>query len=190
MDTDAFCDTSGMLQNLEQLEIEGGELTHTDYESFLALYLAINDLPNAKFLWKRIPDSIKEHESSCLEKIWELGKALIRGKYSTVYDLVDNSEWPPHLVSIMSHLRKALVARNLQLIVKSYSSLRFEDAMKMIGSKTKEELLKLSEAQGWTVCPSFGFIISRKTGLDEDNQSSNNEQLEKLADYVSFLENY
>lgn len=189
MDTESYCDITGMLHNLEQLEIDGRDLTQADYETFLALYLAINDLSNAKFLWKRIPDSIKTSEARQLMNIWEIGKSLIKGDNSAVYQVLDNTLWSPHLSSIISHLKKTLITRNLQLISKSYSSLRFEDAMKLTGCKTRQELLTISESQGWTIDPSFGFIVSKKSSIEEDNQSSNNEQLEKLADYVSFLEN-
>ena len=69
----------GILEN-QELESPRGVLTAELYAEFLALYLLTNDLANAKFLWKRIPDEAKT-ESDELKAVWEVGKAAWQRDY-------------------------------------------------------------------------------------------------------------
>ena len=55
----------------------------TEYQHFLIAQLIVFDTVNARFLWKRIPKSLKEDSSNqgLLKDIWEVGKALIGKEY-------------------------------------------------------------------------------------------------------------
>ena len=179
-----------VMEELEQKELETKDIEAADYENLLAIYLANNDTFNAKFLWKRIPQTIKDSSDS-LKAIWDIGKSLIQGDYAAIYSQIDSKTWPSHLTSIMSHLRKEQQSRIIQLISKGYTAISLSDAMLMTGCTTEEEIIKLGESAGWKIDAPFGFIISKKVLHDEENVfSSNQEQLEKLTDYVSFLENH
>ncbi|XP_074598449.1 COP9 signalosome subunit 8 [Brevipalpus obovatus] len=178
-------DLDSLLMQLEHKELTG-ELEPSDYETFLALYLATSDMINAKFLWQRIPVNVKE--SALLKYLWELSEHLMKCDFAPVYQMIDSYQWPSHLENSINHLRSELQRRNVQLINKSYSSIRLDDALKMTGC-TAESIVNLSQSQNWVMDPQFGFVISRKNFVEDDGGSSNQEQLEKLADYISFLEN-
>jgi len=187
---DLTVDYSSLLLELERQELESHEnCSSRVYEQMLAIYLATNDYQNAKFLWKRIPSEIKK-SSQEIQVIWNIGKNLIKYELSSVYELIASYEWPQYLNNIIKYLREEVKKRSLQTISKSYSYICFEDCMKMTGITDKEEAIKLAESMKWEVDLSFGFFLPKKSCLVEDNRTSNQEQLEKLAEYVAFLENY
>eukprot|EP01102_Stenamoeba_stenopodia_P009437 TRINITY_DN277_c0_g1_i2.p1 TRINITY_DN277_c0_g1~~TRINITY_DN277_c0_g1_i2.p1 ORF type:complete len:140 (-),score=34.14 TRINITY_DN277_c0_g1_i2:250-669(-) len=58
------------------------------YGVHLLTYLALNDLNNARFLWKRIPADIKKGDTPVareLNAIWNIGKGMWAKNYSNVY---------------------------------------------------------------------------------------------------------
>ncbi|XP_053212114.1 COP9 signalosome complex subunit 8-like [Panonychus citri] len=177
------------MEQLEQKELEMKEIESADYEKLLVIYLAQNDLINAKFLWKRIPVTIKE-KSDCLKLIWEVGKCLMTNDFAGVYGKIDGQTWPIHVSPIMEQLRKDHQSRLIQLISKGYTKISLEDVIKTTGCSSQEEMIKLGQSVGWKTDVPFGFTIDKNVTIDEENSfSSNQEQLEKLTDYVSFLEN-
>ena len=54
--------------------------------------LILNDVVNAKLLWKRIPDSTKQ-EAPELERLWRVGKHFWSSDYKAVFDELDKEEW-------------------------------------------------------------------------------------------------
>lgn len=181
-------DYSFLMTELERQEFENEKCSSRVYEQLLVMYLANNDYPNAKFLWKRAPANIKE-ESQELIRLWEIGKKLIQNDIPTVYEAIDSYTWPEHLSKIVKFLRDEIKKRALQLIGKSYSTICFEDFMKFTGLTNEEEVVTLAESLNWKVDPTFGIEIPKKTNYEEDH-TSNQEQLEKMTEYVAFLENY
>ena len=56
--------------------------------------------PNAKLLWKRIPNNIKS-ENKELSHIWEIGVKLWNRELPAIYPLLSAYEWPNHLKNVM-----------------------------------------------------------------------------------------
>ena len=56
-----------------------GLLSLNDYQLFLLAHLSVLDTNNARFLWKRIPDQMKDKtvaDNQPLIDVWGIGKAL------------------------------------------------------------------------------------------------------------------
>lgn len=63
-----------------------------------------NVRPNAKLLWKRIPNEIKQSNSE-IQAVWNVGVKLFKRELSDIYALVDSVEWPLHLNNIMNCIK-------------------------------------------------------------------------------------
>ena len=57
----------------------------------------------AKFLWKRIPESIKKEHTE-LKKIWDIGVALWNQNFSAAYNAL-NQEWSESVKTIMQAVK-------------------------------------------------------------------------------------
>lgn len=64
--------------------------------------------PNAKLLWKRIPNEIKESNAE-IQAVWKVGVKLFQRDLPDIYPLVDGVQWPSHLKNIMNCI-KGMVA--------------------------------------------------------------------------------
>jgi COP9 signalosome complex subunit 8 len=70
----------------------------------MLLYLIEDDLCQAKFLWKRIPDDAKA-ASPELARIWEVGKALFRRDPPAVHAALLTTEWSAQTLQYVNRLR-------------------------------------------------------------------------------------
>lgn len=59
---------------------------------------------NAKFLWKRIPASLKA-ENVELRNIWAVGKTMWQRDMKAFYTLVTKTDWTENVASIMAALK-------------------------------------------------------------------------------------
>ena len=83
-----------------------------------------------------------------------------------------------------------ILKRSINLVRKSYSNISSEDLMKITGIKNIDDLNNFALTCNWQIDENFGYIIDNATNIDNDLSSANQEQLEKLTEYVAFLENY
>ncbi|KFM73086.1 hypothetical protein X975_17624, partial [Stegodyphus mimosarum] len=140
---------SRMAADLEKQELEAPEGVASPqlYGQLLAIYLLQNDLPNAKYLWKRIPRNIKE-ENPELGKIWVVGQKLWQC-HSSVY-LALEEDWPDHIKPILSAIVDITRSRALRLIAKAYSSISVEKVASFLGMSAEDCVEGLSSL-GWEV---------------------------------------
>lgn len=153
---------------------------------------------SAKFLWKRIPDDIKQANSE-LSIIWLVGKLMWKRNYSEIYGVINScSSWPNHLKNIMNLIITSTRERATALISKAYSTIHLSEAAKLLGL-TNEEMLKLAQDLDWSYENNTGFLLVKKSYNRSLNSKNKNgtvlaldngpELLEKLTDYILFLEN-
>lgn len=177
-----------LARNLEQQELtSGGQCSSQVYAQLLAIYLLSNDLPNAKLLWNRISSKIK-NESQELTALWAIGQRLIRRDLAAVYESIDEHQWPSYLNNIVRELRQQTRSEAIALIGKSYAYIRRDQLAKLTSCSTEQQLDELIERMNWTADEQEGVIITKKT-VPVDALIGNHEQLQKLTEYVAFLEN-
>lgn len=200
-------DYSHQLVQLELQEMEsGGDCSPQVYSQLLALYVYQEDLPNATLLWKRIPIEVK-NESNDLNDIWSIGRCLIQSKYEDVYSLISEKNWPNYLSQIMLFLSTKIKSKMINLISTSYSWISIDEVRLLTGSVSVPEVMDLVNSLGWSVdATNPSFIIPKKPSAstpeeqnDEDMvngrstigmKDRSQDQLRKLTEYVSFLENH
>uniref|UniRef100_A0A224XZB0 COP9 signalosome complex subunit 8 n=1 Tax=Panstrongylus lignarius TaxID=156445 RepID=A0A224XZB0_9HEMI len=181
-----------LLENLDQIaaDLEMQELqapigvaTPQLYSKLLAIYLYQHDLCNAKFLWKRIPASLKS-ENAELRNIWAVGKTMWQRDMKAFYTLVSKTDWTENVASIMAALKDSVRERCLNLVSNAYSSVTVDSVAQLLGVV---DVASLAKEHGWSV---EGNLVSpvRKT-IPHIYITSTEEQLHRLTSFVSILEN-
>ncbi|KAL7294812.1 hypothetical protein TKK_0011742 [Trichogramma kaykai] len=171
----------------EELNSDDGSVNPETYCQMLAIYLYQNELCLAKFLWQRIPANVKM-ACSDLRKIWSVGKKMWTRDWEEVH-IALNVEWNANVREIMQALKGKVQERVLKLVGDAYASLDLVTLSKMIGmslDKTKE----VAEQRGWNL---VGNTVKPTKAVPKSNASTTEtiaeEQLHKLTQFVSFLEN-
>lgn len=191
-------DYASLAKKLECQELESptGRASAQVYGQLLAIYLLFNDLTSAKFLWKRIPNEIKVVNKE-LSVIWTVGKLMWKKNYSEIYKTINSCpSWPNHLKNIMKLILESTRQRVTNLIARAYSTITLNDASRLLGL-TNEETLELARSQNWSYEPETGFLLinhsdnnihQNKNGQAVLGLDNGTELLEKLTDYIMFLE--
>lgn len=188
-------DYASLARKLETQELESpaGRASPQVYGQLLAIYLLFNDLTSAKFLWKRIPNEIKE-ENSELSIIWSVGRRMWTKDYAEVYGIIKSCpSWPNHLKNIMNLILEHTRNAAAKLITKAYSTIHVSQASRLMGF-TKDEMVAWVLSNNWTYEEDTGFIVVVKGEGDDSKLAgpavveNRTDLLEKLTDYIIFLE--
>ncbi|PSN29508.1 COP9 signalosome complex subunit 8 [Blattella germanica] len=93
-----------LAEDLEKQELDapGGIPSSQVYAQLLAIYLYQNDLCNAKYLWKRIPQNVKNSHAE-LVNIWKVGQKMWQRDFPGVYAAL-NVDWSENVGHIMNAL--------------------------------------------------------------------------------------
>ncbi|XP_027197722.2 COP9 signalosome subunit 8 [Dermatophagoides pteronyssinus] len=189
---DMISNYKSLVSNLERQELNAamnGPASPQIYGQLLAIYLLINDLPNAKLLWKRIPNEIKQSNPE-IQAVWNVGVKLFKRELSDIYSLVDSVEWPLHLKNIMNCIKEATRNRMLNLIGKAYSYIRLDDVSSFLGYDETQTIEKI-HTLGWQYDCETRFVTPKKmpNTMDDSSNATLDELMIKLTELVSFLEN-
>ncbi|KAF7709799.1 hypothetical protein HF521_016649 [Silurus meridionalis] len=76
----------------QELEAPGGIATPQVYCQLLSLYLLHNDMNNARYLWKRIPQAIKTATPE-LAAIWTVGQCIWQRDFPGIYSAIAAHQW-------------------------------------------------------------------------------------------------
>ncbi|XP_046676262.1 COP9 signalosome complex subunit 8 [Homalodisca vitripennis] len=174
---------SAIATEIEKKELEAdGSVTPLMYAQLLAIYLYQNDLCNAKFLWKRIPSQAKA-ENPELAHVWSVGKAMWQRDFPAVYTALNATMWTDNVAEIMKAVHQEVVRRATQLVCRAYTSVSINTAAALIGTTPEA----IAQQKGWRV---EGNLVSPPhPSPPVPTLTSSEEQLTKLTDFVSFLEN-
>ncbi|XP_049762595.1 COP9 signalosome complex subunit 8 [Schistocerca cancellata] len=177
-----------LAENLEKQELDapGGVPAAQVYSQLLAIYLYQYDLCNAKYLWKRIPQPIKGSNAE-LALIWKVGQKMWQRDFPGVYAAL-NSEWSENVSQIMRALHDNVRKRAVHLVSHAYSSISLDDLAAFVGM-TAEQAAQAALEQGWQVDESARLVNPCRPKEELNYISSSEDQLYKLTEYVSFLEN-
>ncbi|KAG7167192.1 COP9 signalosome complex subunit 8-like [Homarus americanus] len=127
----------------------------------------------AKFLWKRIPSSTKSATPE-LARIWQVGQHLWQRDLPAVYAALKR-EWSPTVKDIMK-------------AVQAYTSISADDFAQLVGMSVDEAVVA-AKGHGWGYDEPTRMILPMPQAPQPHTPTPSEEQLRRLADYVSFLEN-
>lgn len=124
-----------------------------------------------------------------------MGQKLWQKEHTEVYRLIKTTNWPETIQPFMDCLEEKYRQKSLQLIGKAYQTINSATFSNLVGYADQPEeaeklLMKLQEEQGWTCDSSLNLIIPKQS-LTQNTSSlmRNEEQLQSLTQFVSFLEN-
>ncbi|XP_034230720.1 COP9 signalosome complex subunit 8 [Thrips palmi] len=170
----------------QELTSPTGEASPQEYAQLLAIYLCQSDLCNAKFLWKRIPASAKSSNEE-LSLIWKVGQCMWKRDYPAAYAALQ-APWSDNVRHIMTTLQEELRSRAIDLIANAYSSIALSDLAAMAGINDREAE-RISNERGWIIDAETEMVHPVRPPPSSQVITSSEGQLNKLTDYVSFLEN-
>ncbi|GLV42370.1 hypothetical protein CBL_03107 [Carabus blaptoides fortunei] len=140
-----------LAEELEKQELEAlnGIATPQLYAQLLAVYLYQNDLCNAKYLWKRVPPSVKSANAE-IGQIWTIGQQMWQRDFPSAYKALMVVTWSEHVADIMKAVQENVRSRAVDLITQAYSSISLETVAGMTGLAS-EQAVAASLERGWAV---------------------------------------
>ncbi|PSN42702.1 hypothetical protein C0J52_23397 [Blattella germanica] len=164
----------------------GGIPSSQVYAQLLAIYLYQNDLCNAKYLWKRIPQNVKNSHAE-LVNIWKVGQKMWQRDFPGVYAAL-NVDWSENVGNIMNALLENVRKRAVYLVSHAYSSIGMDDLAAFVGMPC-DQAVKAASDQGWVVDAPCRMVRPCRPPASQNQGASSEDQLYKLTEFVSFLEN-
>ncbi|XP_003737011.1 COP9 signalosome complex subunit 8 [Galendromus occidentalis] len=178
------------LSELERLEVDRAGRDDTPLEALadmyfhlMAIYLIKDDLPNAKFVWKRAPDPVKR-ALPAFKLLHQVFLALWGRQFPAVYTALQ-APWPPAMQATMDDLRSLTVHRATSILAKTYENVAAEDFCSFLGVNPPD-VEKACAELGWRF--EAGYIFPTANVSSESEAIPSEQQLAKLTDFVSFLE--
>jgi len=177
-----------LLAFCEEWELEGQSQDKAKIELMycyqLLAHLMLNDTTNARYLWKRVPASLKK-SSATLQACWKLATALIKKDSAAFWAACEGGRFGPlqPLVTALRDTRREHVADQIDL---AYSSVSLVRCAGMLGV-SKEDAKKLLVGRGCGVDEKADIVIPTQKTCRK-NQTATLEQLEQLSRYVAHLE--
>ncbi|KAJ8916305.1 hypothetical protein NQ315_016446 [Exocentrus adspersus] len=178
-----------LAEDLERQELEApnGVASPQLYEQLLAIYLYQNDLCNAKYLWKRIPQSVKASTPE-LANIWAVGQHMWKRDFPAIYKALNSVTWSETVAQIMKQVQDVVRNRAVDLISQAYSSITLDTVSAMTGL-LPDICIPACMERGWMVEVDTRIVHPVRHNLENLGHTSSEDQLYKLTDFVSFLEN-
>jgi hypothetical protein len=176
----------GLLEYCEMAELEIASAALNEMPSYTIMilgYLIVDDLPSAKFVWKRIPDQFKQGKD--VHAAWAIGKAMWNQNHKGVFEAIRAFRWNPLLQQLVSLLEESYRNRMIVLVSRAYTTVRVADLAILLGAN-EVETRKFAESRQWSV---RGDIVSpiappaASAAMPEPNKS-----LVSLTNYASYME--
>jgi len=123
-----------------------------------------------------------------------VGQKLWQRDHAEVYSLIKNTKWPETIQPFMNCLGEKYRQKSLQLIGKAYLTITSSTFSNLTGCCDQPEeaeslLVKLQAEQGWTCDSALNLIVPKQSSTQNVPLMRNEEQLQSLTQFVSFLEN-
>ncbi|XP_055635750.1 COP9 signalosome complex subunit 8 [Toxorhynchites rutilus septentrionalis] len=186
-----FSEKIGQLtQLLEKQEIEApnGIVSVQLYSELFAAYLYRDDLCNARFLWKRIPLSVKTGHAE-LEQMYKVYQCLWNNDIAGFYKVI-NHDWSKHVSELMFELKEKIQHETINLIGRAYSSI-LENVFSEMTNQTPDMIDEMCKNLKWEIVegPRPRLILPKHPVAEKPLVVSAEDQLQELTNFVSFLEN-
>lgn len=101
-----------------------------------------------------------------------------------------NYEWSRNVAETMFELKEKIQAESVNLIGRAYNSI-FENVFADMTNQKPEVMVETCKNLGWEIVegPAPRLIIPTKPAPENVVSTTSEDQLHKLTDFVSFLEN-
>ncbi|KAJ7519797.1 hypothetical protein O6H91_20G055800 [Diphasiastrum complanatum] len=182
-----FSDLANLCDNLDlELASKGGELPEDwPYVIHLLGHILVSDLNSARFLWKRIPASVKQNQPELLAA-WKIGQCMWTHNYSGVHEALHNFEWSHDVRPVVGRIAEDYSGRIFRLLSTAYSTISVTDAASYLGLSINDTII-FTGKNGWGFDPSSQMLTVHPlvTTVEQKLDASN---LQSLTEYVFHLE--
>ncbi|CAL8469829.1 g9371 [Coccomyxa elongata] len=142
-------------------------------------------LEDARFLWKRVPEAVKEQNPE-LAAAFRLLQMTWNKDYQAIWPALGGHAWSPEAAKVIAALHTKLRAHSLQLLSRSYSTISPAKAAVLLGA-SETELQPLAEQEGWKLDPTTKMFKVEERVV-EDADYADLQHLERLSQYMVHLE--
>ncbi|XP_030376656.1 COP9 signalosome complex subunit 8 [Scaptodrosophila lebanonensis] len=177
-----------LMEKLENDELEQIGLGPEVYAQLLAIYLYQSELSKAKLLWMRMSDNLKnKEENKELTQLHLLTVALQKNDSSDFFDYI-KFEWSENVKPIVEDLLAKQREELFTLMGTAYASIYEQNLLEMT-QMSAEELKSACAALNWTQEQDGDQVIILPIPKETVSSVAGDDQLLKLTEFVSFLEN-
>jgi COP9 signalosome complex subunit 8 len=101
-----------------------------------------------------------------------------------------NHDWSKNVSELMFELKDKIQAETIDLIGRSYSMI-YENVFNEMTNQTPDMLTECCKTLNWEITdgPQGKLILPKPSPIDRYGSTNSEDQLHKLTDFVSFLEN-
>jgi len=179
------------------------------YKFQLLVYLIQNELPLAKYLWKRLPSELKipnlgseeagkEYNAKFrthameMQAMWTIGQCMWREEFASVRQSIYAFKWSNYLKPFVNELERTHKQRMVELVNQAYTSITMKELAESylggtLDSNTAKDIEKLvSDQENWSMDAKDNQVIviaHKKQELPLDVN-----MLNELTQYVCFME--
>ncbi|XP_073114944.1 COP9 signalosome complex subunit 8 isoform X1 [Elaeis guineensis] len=155
------------------------------YAIHLLGHIYVNDLNSARFLWKSIPQGIKESRPE-LVAAWKIGQCLWNRDYAGVYGAIRGFEWSPEVIGLVTTFLENYTKKMFQLLTSAYSTITVADVAHFMGM-SEDDATNYALQQGWTLDSSSQMLTVSKPKITTE-QKLDPSKLQRLTEFVFHLE--
>ena len=167
----------------------------------LLLNLILDQLPNAKYLWKRMPKELKAEPDA--QRCWKIAQSMWKKEYSNAFELIDNGvQNAGELIRpFLEKLRREYRKRCVDTVGKAYTSITVDELLKYVSSPTDSAILNSKDGGiAWiraVIIDTHGlrdtWILNEETKIIEINTNRetyqlNSDLIREFTQYVCFME--
>jgi hypothetical protein len=123
----------------------------------------------AKFLWKRIPNTLKSDTNNELNSIWLIVRPLIQRQYNQAFEVANNYKrsnktWSSHeLAQLLDILIEISKERLFDLINVAYSSINLQEFADFFGLSC-DEAKNIALSREWIMDETNIYLLPKRRG--------------------------
>ncbi|KAM7474658.1 hypothetical protein LguiB_021901 [Lonicera macranthoides] len=155
------------------------------YAIHLLGHIYVNDINSARFLWKSIPEAIKESRPEVVAA-WKIGQRLWTRDYAGVYEAIREFNWSPEAQGLVASFAELYTKRMFELLLLAYSTISIQDTALFLGMN-EDDATNYVLQQGWSVDIASQMLTVKKQAILTE-QKLDPGKLQRLTEYVFHLE--
>lgn len=179
---------AGMLDEAELASPSAAVLDDESWPAALHLLAHVYNggMPDARLLWKRLPQARKDSDAE-LQAAWRVLQVAWQGAGENVWVALAAYPWSPMLTPLVEALSERLRRQQLDLVARAYSAITPQRLAALCGVG-QDDAGALAAARGWTADPggSGALLVTPPPHVrgDVDPMVS----LQQLSEYMLQLE--
>lgn len=161
-------DANEMVEICQEAELTSAQVgkTHPHAREHMLSLLLTDDLTEARFLWRRLPEEVRPQ----VEPTWRLTQALWRKDRAQFFRVAEAEDWNEGARPLVDELVCRIRGRAIELIRRAYSVVPVEMVARLVGVRV-QDVPDLATSNGWRV--EGGFVVS---GMREDGSACDDDK--------------